>query len=188
MKNITRTAVALVLPGLLLASGCSLTTSTEPASPATGPVKTVPAEQKTPAPETTPPTPSETPSQSPSGAPTEDDAIRDWDPDGVFDRDTYLAAATIEDACTAGKVVADKDGTIVSIPADCPQVEVIGVGAVVVAEDIGALSVSGAGAVVLVKGLESVHLTEDAVGAVVIWEDGSPQIQNEAVGSVVRSR
>lgn len=71
-----------------------------------------------------------------------------------------------------------------TITADCDQVSVTAVGAVVLTQAVGDLEVSGTGTAVILSSVEQVTIT--GTGISVGWETGSPQVTDTGTGSTAR--
>lgn len=128
----------------------------------------------------------ETDTEAEDGSEASSDEVGDAEGGPRYDRETLMDEAKTQLNCASGSVVLDKIQASYAITEDCDEVEVTGAAASVAAENVKRLTVSAVGAVVLVNEVEAVHITDDASGAVVLWESGSPDVINDAVGAVAR--
>ena len=129
-----------------------------------------------------PPTSGDTPpsTSSESNAPTDDTGDEDAD---LLTRENIAARATQQVTCGGGELEIADIGLVVEVTDDCARLVVSGHGSVVLAASVDDLNVSGVGAVVFAADIATVRVTGD--GSVVLWESGSPSVDDESVGSVL---
>ncbi|KNY05698.1 DUF3060 domain-containing protein [Microbacterium sp. GCS4] len=167
------TATSVLLTAVLLAttlSGCTVSIVDPGAADA----------QRTPTPESTSsfdvertePTP-------PASSSTDSDRLSD---ERQADRDRLTAAASTTTACPTGAVTAD--GVVIRIEGSCPQLDVQADAAVVIADDVESLALSGSGTVVYVVNVSSVTVTGDASS--VFWAGSTPSVDDTGAGNTVR--
>lgn len=182
--NQHKSMFAIVSVALWLVSGCGASTSVAPAgSGATGQTQHPPAD-------TTEPTVKITDHYASSGATATGTNQTNVDitilaPEKI-DRQTLEALATTQDNCSDGSVEISRQASIVAITANCENVTVSGSGSIVVAQNVTDLKVNAAGVVVLTKDLKSVVVSSDSAGVLVLWEEGSPSVEDASTGSIVR--
>ena len=113
-------------------------------------------------------------------APTDDTGDEDAD---ILTREDIAARATQQVTCQGGDLEIADIGLVVEVTDDCARLVVSGHGSVVLAASVDDLEVSGIGAVVFAADIDAVRVTGD--GSVVLWESGSPSVDDESVGSML---
>lgn len=166
--TVTRRRARLLLPVLLpvaalALSGCAVGFSPSGAPDAADPRPSTPVEQVD---------PDETP-----------DADVETDGSEYPTRAEISAAATKQVTCGGGDLEISDIGVVVEVVDDCGTLTVSGDASVVLAAEVDALDISAVGAVVLVASTSAVTLTGDAT--TVLWESGSPAIDDASFGSVL---
>lgn len=116
----------------------------------------------------------------PSDASTDDTGGEDAD---ILTRENIAGRTTQQVTCGNGELEITDIGLVVEVTDDCARLVVSGHGSVVLAASVDDLDVSGVGAVVFAADIDAVRVTGD--GSVVLWESGSPSVDDESVGSVL---
>ena len=119
-------------------------------------------------------------SSEPADTPTDDAGDEDAD---ILTRDNISARTTQQVTCGGADLEIADIGLVVEVTDDCARLVVSGHGSVVLAASVDDLDVSGVGAVVFAAEIDTVRVTGD--GSVVLWESGSPSVDDESVGSVL---
>lgn len=104
------------------------------------------------------------------------------DADDVLTREGIAAAATRQVTCGGGELEVSDIGVAVEVTDDCARLVVSGDGAIVLGAAVDELVVDGVGAVAFVASADTVVVTGD--GSAVLWESGSPSIDDTSVGSL----
>lgn len=180
-----RSSLSFILPvALLLVSGCSDSAIT-PAHPgATGTPQMQPGDTVD-TPDVNVTVVQTTSHDSAGSDQTVDVDTSTFLPDQI-DRKTLTAMATTTNGCVSGIVTVNKPGTILAITADCDRVDITASGVIVVAQAVTDLRIDASGVVVLAKDLDFVEVTSNSAGTLVQWEEGSPSIDDQSTGSVIR--
>ncbi len=86
-------------------------------------------------------------------------------------------------SCVDGRADVTADATVLEITDDCDTVTVEGAGVVILARQVGTLTVGADASTVIVAGAEAVEVT--GVGNEVFWESGSPVVSDTGTMNVV---
>lgn len=164
--------VASVLLGLLMTTGCTVSIvdpSSEDAPPSV-PSPTA-SDQRM---ESSTPTPRPT-----TGAPTGSPGLS---AEGQADRDRLIAAASTTTACPQMPITAD--GAVIRIEGSCPDLVVEADAAVVIADDVQRLVLSGDGTVVYVQTVDAVSVSGSASS--VLWAGATPSVNDTGTANTLR--
>ena len=185
MTRPSRIAAVLIASTSALLASCSVgvvDTGATPTEPASQSSEAANESEKT----TDPPATTDLPEESTQESSTEESSTEDAD-DGAapeLARSAWEDLSTVELDCASGTEVISQTGQVVTITADCDQVSVTAVGAVVLTQAVGDLEVSGTGTAVILTSVEQVTIT--GTGISVGWETGSPQVTDTGTGSTAR--
>ncbi len=152
----------------VLLTGCSVAYEA-PGAPAADP-----APSSTPAPATSVPN-EQAPSPGPSGPPSAAS-------DELRERYADVAQQT---SCASGEVVVAQAGATVSIEGECALVRVTASGAVVLADRIGTLEITGAANQIQAASVDIAQL--GGSGNDVRWESGSPDVTDTGAANTARA-
>ncbi|MGJ0389558.1 DUF3060 domain-containing protein [Microbacterium sp. CGR1] len=169
-------ATPALLAALLLVtalSGCSVSI-VDPTRPT--PVASTPPERSAPdQPETSP----DTTGEEPSSEPTSESELS---ADGQAERSRLIAAATTTMPCPSAPLT--EDGAVIRIEGACPELVVEIDAGVVIADDVGTLSLSGSGTVIYVQNVGAVTVTGSASS--IFWEGDTPTVQDRGSANTLR--
>ncbi|KQQ62758.1 hypothetical protein ASF63_18595 [Microbacterium sp. Leaf320] len=165
------TATSALVAALVLAptmSGCSVsivdpTESSTPAS--TTPERSEPSAQPGSAP--------------PSSEPTSDSTLS---AEGQVERARLIDAATTTMPCPSGPLT--EDGAIIRVEGPCDQLIIEMDAGVVIADDVGALTLSGSGTVVYVGEVAAITVTGSASS--IFWDGATPTVQDAGSANTLR--
>ncbi|KZE88654.1 DUF3060 domain-containing protein [Microbacterium sp. TNHR37B] len=98
-------------------------------------------------------------------------------------RDHWQSRVSGVVSCVDGRADVTADATVLQITDDCDTVTVEGAGVVVLARQVGTLTVGADASTVIVAGADAVEVT--GVGNEVFWESGSPVVSDTGTMNVV---
>lgn len=168
------TATTVLLTAALLAttlSGCTVAivdpgASDTSATPAPRPThSSAEAERAEPAPSSAPP-----------------HAADGLSAEGRAERERLTAAASTTATCPTGAVTAD--GAIIRIEGACAELDVQADAAVVIADDVQSLTLSGSGTIVYVVNVDTVTVTGDASS--IFWAGETPSVNDTGAANTLR--
>ena len=154
-------------------SGCSVSIvdPTQPTPTASTPLVRSAPDQPEPSPDTA--------REEPSSDPTPDS---DLSADGQAERARLIDAATTTMPCPSAPLT--EDGAVIRIEGPCPELDVEIDAGVVIADDVGTLSLSGSGTVIYVQTVGAVAVTGSASS--IFWEGETPSVEDSGSANILR--
>lgn len=172
------TATSAPLTALLLAvvlSGCSVAI-VDPTQPSTA---SSPASSPTPSEAGSPSDGETSPGPEESASPPTDSGLS---AQGQAERARWIDEATTTTPCPTGPLTAD--GAVVRVEGPCADLVIEIDAGVVIADDVGTLTLSGSGTVVYVRDVDAITVTGSA--SAIYWEGATPAVDDRGSANTLK--